>query len=197
MLKTPEILASYFDTLTKRMTVANSMEPDLERWRDLARAHNAPAPAERFAEPIAQPAAAAPASADAVAGEIAAMLPAQLGTAMPGVTAAPPPRESKLKAQRRWRTAAITAMLQGKRTVQAAPLLTEMQLLRDAEAQLRGVDSSGMHPHHNHGALKTWLCQNKVEWRAYATVDSDGGNMDASSGGEDDSDDAGSDFPDD
>lgn len=61
-----------------------------------------------------------------------------------------------------------------------------MQLLRDAEAQLRGVDSSGMHPLQNHGALKTWLCQNKVEWQAYATADGDGGDMDASSGDEDD-----------
>ena len=120
------------------------------------------------------------------------MLPAQLGTAIPGVTAAPPPRESKLKAQRRWRKAAITAMMQGKRTVQAAALLAEMRLLRDAEAQLRGIDSSSMHPLQSHGALKTWLCHNKAEWQAYGTDGGDGGDMGASSGGEDDGDDIGS-----
>jgi predicted ATPase len=41
---------------------------------------------------------------------------------------------------------------------QAEWLLAQMQLLRDAEAQLRVVDSSFMHPLQSQGALKTWLC---------------------------------------
>jgi hypothetical protein len=120
MLKTPELLAAYFEVLAKRLSVASTNQPALEAWRDLQREHNAAAPPERFTEPAARPRAPEPAAAAAAGGEVASLLPLQLGERMAGVSAAPPARESKLAAHRRWRKVAITAMLVAKQLVAPA-----------------------------------------------------------------------------
>ncbi len=43
MLKTPELLAAYFEELAKRLSVASTSEPALDARRDLQREHNAAA----------------------------------------------------------------------------------------------------------------------------------------------------------
>jgi hypothetical protein len=122
MLKTPGLLADYFEVLSKRLAVASSIKPDLPAWRDMQRDHNSPAPSERFAQPAAPPAVPPLGAAEAVGGEVAALLPTQLGVATAGVAAALPARETKTAAQRRWRTAAITSMLKAEEVVQPAAL---------------------------------------------------------------------------
>ena len=172
-LKTPELLKAYYELLGKRLAVTNAMEPDLEAWRNLQRDHNAAAPPTRFAEPSAQPTAPEPADANAVAGELASHLPTQLGPPLAGVTASLSARETKPAAQRRWRTAAIIALLEGAVPVQATNLLVETGKLRTAEAVFRGVDITTMHELQSQGALRKWLSLNKTEWQAYTITGRD------------------------
>ncbi len=149
------------------MSVSSTTEPALDAWRHLQREHNATAPPERFTEPAARTRAPEPAAAAAVPGEVASLLPLQLGERMAGVSAAPPARENKTAAQRRWRKAAITAMLAAKEPVTPAPLLLQMNKLRSAEAERRGIDASTMYPLQTSGALGNRLSKNNRTWQAF------------------------------
>ena len=81
--------------------------------------------------------------------------------AVAGVAAAPLARESKLAAQRRWRTAAIIALREAGAPVQASSVLPEMDKLRTAEAVQRGVTLASMHPLQSAPNLRQCLIDNE------------------------------------
>jgi hypothetical protein len=146
------------------------MTPDIESWREMQREHNRPALAERFVPPAAPPALPPVGAAEAMGGEVATALPTQLSIAMAGVAAAPLARESKLAAQRRWRTAAIIAVQETGAAVQASSVFAEMEKLRAAEAVRGGLTLASMHSLQSAPALRVWLCNNKSKWTKNASA---------------------------